>query len=220
MITGILGRKKGMTQVFLEDGTLVPVTVIDASPCGVVQLKTMEKDGYQAVQLGAFAGKEKNIGKPRAGHGMKHGGKLFRRLREIRSNSLEGMTSGLEIKVNDVFAVGDRVDVRGRSKGRGFAGTIKRHKFNCGPMTHGSMNHRAPGSIGQCATPGRTFRGKKLPGHMGDRNVTSRNLRIVRVDEVNHILLIRGAVPGAINAEVLVRKSKKGLRVAKYKDGQ
>jgi len=219
MLTGIIGRKKGMTQVFLEDGTLVPVTVIDAAPCSILQKKSVETDGYQAVQLGAFAGKEKRIGKPRAGHGKKHGGKVVRRIVEFRVPSLEGFESGQEIKVAEVFAVGDRVDVRGKSKGRGFAGTVKRHKFNVGPMTHGSMNHRAPGSIGQCATPGRVFRGKKLPGHMGNRNVTTRNLVVVRIDAENNILLLRGAVPGAFNAEVLVRKTKKGVRSPKYKTG-
>jgi large subunit ribosomal protein L3 len=206
-----------MTQVFLEDGTLVPVTVIDAGHCSVVQKKSAETDGYTAVQLGAFPGKEKRLGKPRAGHGKKHGGKLVRRIVEFRVPSLEGFESGQEIKVEEVFQVGDRVDVRGVSKGRGFAGTIKRHKFHRGPMTHGSMNHRAPKSIGQCATPGRVFRGKRLPGHMGDRNVTVRNLVVVRIDPENHILLVRGAVPGAFNAEVLVRKTKKGVRVPKYK---
>lgn len=216
MVHGIVGRKKGMTQIFLEDGTMVPVTVIDATPCGVVQKKTEEKDGYVAVQLGAFVAKEKNVGKPRAGHGKKHGGKVYRRLVEFRLPSLEGLETGQEIKASDVFAVGDKVDVSGVSKGRGFQGTIKRHKFNCGPMTHGSMNHRAPGSIGQCATPARVFKGKRLPGHMGDRNCTTRNLQVVRVDTENHILLIRGAVPGAINAQVVVRKTKKGKRVPKY----
>jgi len=219
MVNGIIGRKKGMTQVFLEDGTLVPVTVIDAGHCSIVQKKSPEKDGYTAVQMGAFAGKEKRLGKPRSGHGRKHGGKLVRRIIEFRVPSLEGFESGQEIKVEEVFTVGDHVDVRGVSKGRGFAGTVKRHKFNVGPMTHGSMNHRAPGSIGQCATPGRVFKGKRLPGHMGDRNVTVRNLQVVRIDSENHILLVRGAVPGAFNAEVLVRKTKKGVRVPKYKTG-
>ncbi len=219
MVNGIIGRKKGMTQVFLEDGTLVPVTVIDATPCGVVQRKTVENDGYEAVQLGAFAAKEKHLGKPRTGHVKKHGGKLYRRLIEFPTSSLEGLDSGREIKVDEVFAVGDRVDVRGTSKGKGFQGPIKRHKFNCGPMTHGSMNHRAPGSIGQCATPGRVFKGTRLPGHMGDRRVTTRNLVVVRVDTKNHILLVRGAVPGAMNAEVVVKKTKKGVRVPKYKVG-
>lgn len=219
MVSGFVGRKKGMTQVFLEDGTLVPVTVIDATPCGIMQRKTEESDGYVGVQLGAFVGKEKHLGKPRTGHGKKHGGKTFRKIVEFRVPSLEGLETGQEIKISDVFAVGDRVDVRGRSKGKGFQGTIKRHGFKRGPMTHGSMNHRAPKSIGQCATPGRVFRGKRLPGHMGNRNVTARNLQVVRVDSENHILLVRGAIPGSVNAEVLVRKTKKGVRVPKYKVG-
>lgn len=217
MINGILGRKKGMTQVYTEDGHVVPVTVIETAPCRVAQVKTAETDGYQAVQLGAFEAREKVIGKPRTGHLKKHGDlPAMRRIREFRVDSLEGLESGQEIKASDVFAEGDRVDVQATSKGRGFAGTIRRHAFARGDMTHGGMSKRRPGSIGQCATPSRVFRGKRMPGHLGARTVTTRNLELVRIDEENGYVLVRGSVPGPINGEVLLRKTKKGVRVPKY----
>jgi len=218
VINGILGRKKGMTQVYTEDGHVVPVTVIETSPNRVAQVKTAENDGYQSVQVGAFEVRAKIIGKPRAGHLKKHGDlPPMRRVREFRVDSLEGLEAGQEIKASDVFAEGDRVDVQATSKGRGFAGTIKRHAFSRGDMTHGGMSKRRPGSIGQCATPARVFKGKKMPGHLGARTVTTRNLVLVRIDEENGYVLVRGAVPGPVNGEVLIRKTKKGVRVPKYK---
>ena len=215
---GLLAKKVGMTQVYEEGGRVVPVTVLTAGPCPVVQIKTKERDGYTALQIGFGTKREALIRKPIQGHLKKHQASGVRMLREIRVDDASTYEVGQKLDVS-LFEVGSSVDVVGVSKGRGFAGTVKRHKFNVGPMTHGSMNHRAPGSIGQCATPGRVFKGRKLPGHMGDRNVTVRNLQVVRIDPENHILLVRGAVPGAFNAEVLVRKTKKGVRVPKYKTG-
>lgn len=218
MINGILGRKKGMTQVFTDDGTVVPVTVIETGPCRVAQVKRVETDGYQAVQIGAYPVREKLIGKPRAGHLRKHGGvPAMRRVREFRVDALEGLEPGGEIKASDVFTEGDHVDVQATSKGRGFAGVIKRHNFSRGDMTHGGMSKRRPGSIGQCATPSHVFKGKRMGGHMGARAVTVRNLVLVRIDEENGYVLVRGAVPGPVNGEVLIRKTKKGVRVPKYK---
>jgi len=219
MIHGILGRKKGMTQIFTEDGRAVPVTVVEIEPCHIAQVKTVETDGYNAVQLAASVTKESRIGKPRTGHLKKHGLEPLRRLRELRVESLEGLESGQELKAEDVFTEGDRVDVGGRSKGRGFAGTIKRHKFSRGDMTHGGMAKRRPGAIGQCATPSRVYKGKRMAGHMGHRNLTARNLELVRVDAENRFLLVKGAVPGPVNGEVIVCKTKKGLRVPKYQTG-
>jgi large subunit ribosomal protein L3 len=181
-------------------------------------VKTVETDGYTAVQVGAFPGKPKRIGKPRLGHLKKHGDlPPFRRVQEFRVESAEGLTPGQEIKAADVFQEGERVDVRGTSKGRGFAGVIKRHNFHQGDMSHGGMSRRAPGSIGQCATPSKVFRGKRMAGHMGDRTVTVKNLVLVRIDTENNYILVRGAVPGPFNGEVEIGKTKKGVRVPKYK---
>jgi large subunit ribosomal protein L3 len=218
VINGILGRKKGMTQVYADDGTVVPVTVIETGPCRVAQVKRDETDGYQAVQVAAFPVRAKLIGRPRAGHLRKHGDvPPMRRLTEFRVTEFEGLEPGAEIKASLVFAEGDRVDVQATSKGRGFAGVIKRHNFSRGDMTHGGMSKRRPGSIGQCATPSHVFRGKRMGGHMGARTVTTRNLVLVRIDEENGYVLVRGAVPGPVNGEVLIRKTKKGVRVPKYK---
>jgi large subunit ribosomal protein L3 len=218
VINGIVGRKKGMTQVFTEDGSVIPVTVIEAPPCHVAQVKSAETDGYAAVQIGAWPVREKRIGKPRTGHLKKHGDlPPLRRLMEFRVDSPEGFEPGQAIAAGDVFAEGDRVDVRGTSKGRGFAGTIKRHGFSRGDMTHGGMSKRRPGAIGQCATPSRVFKGRRMSGHLGDRRVTVRNLELVRIDGENNYLLVRGAVPGPVNGEVVIRKTKKGVRVPKYK---
>jgi large subunit ribosomal protein L3 len=212
-VNGILGRKRGMTQVFREDGRVVPVTVIETPPCRVVQLKTEETDGYVAVQVGSEATTEKRIGKPRTGHLKKAGLDPMRRLMEFKVDTVEGLEPGQELKVEEIFSEGDRLDVRGTSKGRGFAGTIKRHKFHRGDMTHGGMARRRPGSIGQCADPARVFKGKRMAGHMGNRRVTARNLELVRIDAENRFLLVRGAVPGPMNGELVVLKTKKGVRV-------
>ncbi len=217
MIQGFLGRKKGMTHVFAEDGSIVPVTVIETEPCHVAQVRTSEKDGYTAVQVACFPTTEKRAGKPRAGHLKKAGVAPCRRLTEFRVGSPEGFTPGQKIRVEQVFAAGDRVDVRGTSKGRGFAGTIKRHGFARGDMSHGGMNKREPGSIGQCADPSRVFRGKRMPGHMGTDRVTVRNLQLVRVDAENGFVLVKGAVPGPPNGEIWITKTKKGVRVPRHK---
>jgi large subunit ribosomal protein L3 len=217
MIQGFLGRKKGMTQVFAEDGRVVPVTIIETEPCRVAQIRTTEKDGYSAVQVACFATTEKRAGKPRTGHLKKAGVSAMRKLTEFRVASVEGFSPGQEIRVEQVFTAGDRVDVRGTSKGRGFAGTIKRHGFSRGDMSHGGMNMREPGSIGQCADPSRVFKGKRMPGHMGVDRVTVRNLELVRIDPENRFVLVKGAVPGPPNGEIWITKTKKGVRVPRHK---
>lgn len=212
MISGIIGRKVGMTQLFAEDGTVTPVTVIKAGPCVVVQTKSATgSDGYNAVQLGLVeenAIRLKNVSKPLRGHFEKTGGGLppTRVLKEIRLNAEPEASVGDQIKA-DVFADGDVVDVVGKSKGRGFAGTIKRHRFNRGPETHGSMNVRSPGSIGQSAYPSRVIKGTRSSGHMGDARVTVQNLTVAKVDVENNLLMVRGAVPGPNGGLVIVKKS-------------
>lgn len=212
MISGIIGRKMGMTQLFAEDGTVTPVTVIKAGPCVVVQTKSAAgSDGYNAVQLGLVEDKPvrvKNVSKPLRGHFEKTGGGLppTRILKEIRLTAEPEATVGDQIKA-DIFADGDTVNVVGKSKGRGFAGTIKRHKFNRGPESHGSMNVRSPGSIGQSAYPSRVIKGTRSSGHMGDAQVTVQNLTVARVDVENNLLMVRGAVPGPNGGLVIVRKS-------------
>ena len=215
MINGIIGRKIGMTQIFASDGTVTPVTVIKAGPCVVVQKKSAAgPDGYNAVQLGLVDDrppKLKNVTKPMRGHFEKTGGGTppTRVLKEFRlDDSDEGTNVGDKVLV-DQFADGDMIEVIGRSKGRGFAGTIKRHHFNRGPETHGSMNVRAPGSIGASAYPSRVIKGNRSSGHMGDARVTIKGLTIARVDAENNLLLVRGAVPGANGSVVIVKKSLK-----------
>jgi large subunit ribosomal protein L3 len=212
MISGIIGRKLGMTQIFAEDGTVTPVTVIKAGPCVVVQTKSAAgRDGYNAVQLGLVEDKPirlKNVSKPLRGHFEKTGGGLppTRILKEIRLPAEPEAAVGDQIKV-DVFAEGDKIAVVGRSKGRGFAGTIKRHNFSRGPESHGSMSVRAPGSIGQSAYPSRVIKGTRSSGHMGDDRVTVKGLTVARVDVENNLLMVRGAVPGANGSLVVVSKS-------------
>ena len=212
MISGIIGRKVGMTQLFAEDGTVTPVTVIKAGPCVVVQTKSAAgRDGYNAVQLGFVEDKPirlKNVSKPLRGHFEKTGGGTppTRVLREFRLLAEPDAAIGDQIKV-DVFADGDKIDVIGKSKGRGFAGTIKRHKFQRGPESHGSMNVRAPGSIGQSAYPSRVIKGTRSSGHMGDARVTVQNLTVAKVDVENNLLMVRGAVPGPTGGLVMVRKA-------------
>ncbi len=216
-VTGIIGRKIGMTQIFAEDGTVTPVTVIKAGPCIVVQRKSASgKDGYNAVQLGLVEdkpAKPKNFTKPMRGHFEKTGGGVppMRVLKEIRLNSEPDVNVGDQIKV-DLFTDGEKVDVTGRSKGRGFAGTVKRHGFNRGPESHGSMNVRAPGSIGASSFPSRVLKGSRSSGHMGDRRVTVKGLTVAKVDVENNLLLVRGAVPGANGSVVIIKKSTKGLK--------
>ena len=212
MINGIIGRKLGMTQIFAEDGTVTPVTVIKAGPCVVVQTKsTAGRDGYNAIQLGLVEDKPvrlKNVSKPLRGHFEKTGGGTppTRVLREFRLTAEPDAAVGDQIKV-DVFADGDKIDVIGKSKGRGFAGTIKRHNFQRGPESHGSMNVRAPGSIGQSAYPSRVIKGTRSSGHMGDARVTVQNLTVAKVDVDNNLLMVRGAVPGPNGGLVMVRKA-------------
>jgi large subunit ribosomal protein L3 len=209
MVNGIIGKKLGMTQIFDADGTVTPVTVIKAGPCVVVQRKTVSTDGYEAVQLGLVEEKApKRTNKPMQGHFAKAGIPPTRILREFRVNG-----GGDEVNVGDTvlvdqFAVNDLVEVIGTSKGRGFAGFIKRHGFGGGRATHGSMFHRAPGSIGASAFPSRVIKGTRMAGHMGVERQTIKSLRVVRVNAEENILLIRGAVPGPTGAYVLIKKSK------------
>ena len=213
MINGIIGKKLGMTQLFAPDGTVTPVTVIKAGPCVVVQKKTASgADGYNAVQIGLVEDrprKLKRVNKPMRGHFEKTGGGTppTRVLKEIRLDSGEGEINVGDKILVDQFADGDVIDVIGRSKGRGFAGTVKRHHFKRGPESHGSMNVRAPGSIGQSAYPSRVIKGTRSSGHMGDERVTIKGLTVARIDVENNLLMIRGAVPGATGSVVIVKKS-------------
>lgn len=201
---GLLGRKVGMTQIFTDKGQAVPVTVVEAGPCVVVQKKTIANDGYEAVQIGFGSVREKLLNKPKKGHLKKAGVKLIRHLREFKVDSLDEYSVGQELKA-DLFANGEYVDVVGTSKGKGFAGGIKRHNFSRGPMKHGSKYHRRPGSAG-AKGPARIFKGRKMPGQLGNARATVQNLQIVRVDNERNLLLIKGAVPGP-NKGLLVIKS-------------
>ena len=214
MINGIIGKKVGMTQLFAEDGTVTPVTVIKAGPCVVVQTKSAAgKDGYDAVQIGLVEErpvKLKNVNKPMRGHFEKTGAGTppTRVLKEFRlDGAADGVSVGDKVLVADQFADGDTIEVIGKSKGRGFAGTVKRHNFSRGPESHGSMNVRAPGSIGQSAYPSRVIKGTRSSGHMGDVRITVKGLTVARVDAENNLLMIRGAVPGANGTVVIVKKS-------------
>lgn len=207
MPAGLIGRKLGMTRLFGDDGTVVPVSVIEATPNSVTRLRTPEQDGYAALQLGA--GVARRLTKPVAGQ-FKHLERDLQKpasVREFRVESTEGFEVGQSLDVS-LFEVGELVDVTGVSRGKGFAGTIARHNFKRGPKTHGSNNYRQPGSVGAGTTPGRVFKGTKMGGHMGDDRVTVKKLRVVKVDTERNLLLVRGAVPGARNALLLVRKAK------------
>ncbi|MCI5969731.1 MAG: 50S ribosomal protein L3 [Oscillospiraceae bacterium] len=195
MQKAILGKKLGMTQVFAEDGTVIPVTVVSAGPVTVTQLKTVETDGYKAVQVGFIDIPERKVNKPLKGHFDKAGVSYKKTLREFRFDDGVEYNLGDEIKA-DVFAAGDKIDVTGTSKGKGFAGTTKRWETHRGPMSHGSGYHRGVGSMGACSTPSRVMKNKKLPGHMGVEKVTVQNLDVVKVDAEKNLLLIKGAVPG------------------------
>jgi large subunit ribosomal protein L3 len=209
MVDGLIGKKVGMTQVFDENGTVVPVTVIKAGPCVVIQKKSKDPDGYEAVQLGLVEFiRPSRVNKPRSGHFKKAEVPPCRILREFRTaDGEEAPKVGEQILVNQVFRPADKVDVLGTSKGRGFAGLIKRHHFRGGASTHGSMFHRAPGSIGASAFPSRVLPGMRAAGHMGDASVTVQNLSVVRVQEQDNILLVRGAVPGRNGGYVIVKKA-------------
>lgn len=211
MAIGIIGRKCGMTRVFTEEGKSVPVTVIDASPNRVTQIKNADRDGYRALQVTIGNKRSSLVKKPAAGHFAKAEVEAGEGLWELRLEAEDGteLEAGAELSVAQ-FEAGQRVDVTGTSKGKGFAGTVKRHNFSMQDATHGnSLSHRAPGSIGQCQTPGRVFRGKKMAGQMGDERVTTQNLEIVQIDAERNLLLIKGAVPGAPGGHVTVKPSVK-----------
>ena len=209
MVKALLGKKVGMTRIFGEKGRMIPVTLVEAGPCPVVQRKSSETDGYEAVQLGFGQKKPKRVTKPMQGHYAKAGVAPATVLREFRVELDAELDVGDAVTV-DMFGVGERVDVVGYSKGRGFAGVIKRHGFKGGPETHGSNHHREPGSVGQAADPSRVFKNRKLPGRMGNKRVTTENLEVVHVDPEKNVLAVRGAVPGANGGVVEVRKSVKG----------
>jgi large subunit ribosomal protein L3 len=207
MSKGIIGKKLGMTQVFAEDGSAVGVTAIEVEPSVVLQVKTKEKDGYDAIQVGYGRVKQKNVTKPLQGHFNKANKGFFRFIREFLTQS-ETYDVGQEIKA-DIFKMGDYVDVVGTSKGKGFQGVVKRHGFSGGRATHGSMFHRAPGSIGASADPSRVFKGTKMGGQMGNVRKTIQNLQVWQVRSDRNLLLLRGAVPGSKNGFVLIKKAKK-----------
>ncbi|MDA1298457.1 MAG: 50S ribosomal protein L3 [Proteobacteria bacterium] len=209
MTIGIVGVKRGMTRIFTEEGRSVPVTVIEASPNRITQLKTASSDGYTAIQVTCGDIKASHVNRPLAGHFSKANVEAGRKICEFRCDTNDELTVGDTLTVAS-FEAGQKVDVTGRSKGKGFAGVIKRYNFQMQDATHGnSVSHRAPGSIGQCQTPGRVYKGKKMAGHMGAVQVTTQCLEIVRVDEQNNLLLVKGAVPGATGGDVIIRPSIK-----------
>ncbi len=210
MKKAILTTKVGMTQIFNEDGVLTPVTVLQAGPCVVTQVKTVENDGYAAVQVGYGDIREKLVNKPMKGHFAKAGVAPKRFVREFRLEDAESYAVGQEIKA-DVFAAGDKIDATAKSKGKGYQGAIKRHGQSRGPMAHGSKYHRHAGSNGACSDPSKVFKGKHMPGHMGNVQVTVQNLEIVRVDTENNLLLVKGAVPGPKKSLVTIKETVKSL---------
>ena len=201
---GLIGRKVGMTQVFQDDGTMVAVSVLAIEPNTVTRLRTTERDGYTAVQLGTNV--VKKLSKPEAG--QLDGLPMLATIREFRVDTVDDVTVGQTISIDDVFAAGDLVDVTGVSKGKGFAGHIKRHNFHRGPKTHGSDHHREPGSIGPGTTPGRVYKGLKMAGHMGDEQVTTKKVRVIRADAEHNLLLVRGSLPGGRGSLILVKKAQ------------
>lgn len=207
---GILGKKIGMTQIFTEEGIVVPVTVVEAGPNVVTQIKTVEKDGYSALQVGFEDAKEKSLNKPQKGH-LAAAKVLKKHLKEFRMDSVEGFEVGQEIKA-DLFSVGEKIDVSGISKGKGFQGPIKRHGQSRGPESHGSRYHRRPGSMGACSFPGRVFKNKKLAGHMGSVKVTVQNLEVVKVDADKNLILVKGAIPGAKGSVVTIKEAVKASK--------
>ena len=216
MVTGIIGRKVGMTQLFTPDGTVHPATVLKAGPCVVVQTKTVENDGYEAVQLGFVEDKPTKENKPTTGHFKKAGVPPTRVRREVKLKAGgDAAKPGDQVNVS-IFANGDRVDVIATSRGKGFQGVVKRHHFRGGRATHGSMFHRAPGSIGASSFPSRVVKGMRMAGHMGHDRVTVRNLKVLRVDAENNLLMLNGAVPGGPGGYVVIRKAiaAKPVRVA------
>ena len=207
---GILGKKIGMTQIFTEHGEVIPVTVVEAGPVVVTQIKTTENDGYTAIQVGFQDAKEKSLNKPQKGH-LAAANVLKKHLKEFRVEAVDAYTVGQEIKA-DLFAAGELIDVTGISKGKGFQGPIKRHGQSRGPETHGSRYHRRPGSMGACSYPGRVFKNKKLAGHMGSVKVTVQNLEVVRVDADKNFILVKGAIPGAKGSVVTIKEAVKASK--------
>jgi len=200
---GIIGRKLGMTRIFDEEGKVVPVTVIEAGPCPVVQVKTKDHDGYNAIQLGFDERKEHRTTKPLMGQFKKSGVSPVALLREVRLNDAPEVEVGSQVKA-DIFEVGERVRVTGFSKGKGFQGVVKRWGFRGGPDSHGSKAHREPGSIGQCATPAKVWKNRKMPGHAGNRRITVKNIEVINVDAEKNLIAVRGAVPGHVRSYVMV----------------
>lgn len=206
----IMGKKIGMTQIFDENGVMIPVTVVEAGPVVVTQIKTEETDGYNAVQVGFGEVKEKHVNKPMKGHFAKAGVALKKHVKELRpEDGVENYSLAQEIKV-DIFEVGEKIDVTGISKGKGFQGSIKRYGQSRGPETHGSHYHRAPGSMGSASDPSKVRKGKKLPGHMGHTRVTIQNLEVARVDAEKNLILIKGAIPGPKKGLVVIKTAVKG----------
>lgn len=208
MKKSIIAKKIGMTQIFVENGILIPVTVLEAGPCVVTQKKTIENDGYEAIQVGFGEVKEKKVNKPLKGHFDKAGVSATKLLKEFKLENASEYELGALIKA-DIFAVGDKIDVSGVSKGKGFQGAIKRHNQHRGPMAHGSKYHRGVGSLSSATTPGKVKKGKKMPGHMGAENVTIQNLEVVRVDAEKNLLLVKGAVPGNKGSILVIKESVK-----------
>lgn len=203
---GIIGQKIGMTTIFADDGTAVPVTVVKTGPCPIIQVKETDTDGYQALQLGFDQVPERKVNKPQQGHQKKSGQGYYRRLVEFRTDSVEGYEPGQAIDI-DLFKVGERVKITGTSKGKGFAGVMKRWNFGGSPAGHGHHKvHRTPGAIGQCAYPAKVFKGKKMPGQMGNKRVTAPNAEIVDIRKDDHLILVRGQVPGAKNSMLTICK--------------
>lgn len=211
MVDGLIGKKLGMTRLFTGDGRWIDVTVLEAGPCTVVQRKTKEHDGYDAVQLGYGELKETRCNKPLKGHFTKAGVAPKKKLQEVRVAADSALKAGDEVKAS-IFNAGDRVDICGVSKGKGFQGVVKRHHFSGGPGSHGSMFHRAAGSIGQRQTPAKVYPNKRMPGHMGMERTTVRNIEVVNVDADRNLIIVRGAIPGAAGGIVTVRKTTKGKK--------
>ncbi len=203
MALGLIGKKLGLTQIFSKDGRMVPVTVIQAGPCCIVQKKTIDRDGYTALQLGFGSKKSKNVSKPLQGHFKTAGTNVFAVLQEVRIDDVSPYEVGKEITLS-IFKVGDKVKITGISKGKGFAGVMKRWNFKGGANTHGSMFHRAPGSIGASADPSRVLKGKRMPGHLGAEKVTVKNIEVMEIREKDNLMLVKGSVPGAKNSIVTV----------------
>lgn len=211
MKKAILATKVGMTQIFNEDGTLVPVTVLQAGPCVVTQVKTMDNDGYSAVQVGFVQKREKLVNKAQKGHFDKAGVSYMRYVREFKLDNAEEFNLKDEIKA-DSFTAGDKIDATAIAKGKGFQGAIKRHGQSRGPMAHGSKYHRHAGSNGSCSDPSKVFKGKKMPGHMGGKQITVQNLEVVKVDAENNLILVKGAVPGPKKSLVTIKETVKTIK--------